>query len=52
MYEAGYPLNLLSDELAHFLFATFKEVPENVMIHFYLEVLDSFAKDIRNGNFT
>lgn len=49
MYESGYPFNMLSSELQDFLSKLFKEIPDPVMIGFYTELLDSLARDVRNG---
>ena len=49
MYESAYPINMLSSELQDFLSKLFKEIPDAVMIGFYSELLDSLARDIRNG---
>ena len=49
MYESAYPFNMISSELQDFLSKLFKEIPDAVMIGFYSELLDSLARDIRNG---
>lgn len=49
MYESTYPYNMLETELKDFLSGIFKEIPDNVMIGFYTELLDSLARDVRNG---
>ena len=49
MYESAYPFNMLSSELQDFLSKLFKEIPDAVMIGFYSELLDSLARDVRNG---
>jgi len=40
---------MLSSELQDFLSKLFKEIPDPVMIGFYTELLDSLARDVRNG---
>jgi len=49
MYESTYPYNMVETELQDFMSGIFKEIPDNVMIGFYTELLDGLARDVRNG---
>ena len=49
MYESTYPYNMLDTQLQSFISGIFKEIPDSVMIGFYTELLDSLARDVRNG---
>jgi hypothetical protein len=49
MYESTYPYNMMETELRDFISGIFREIPDYVMTGFYTELLDSLARDVRNG---